>query len=44
MIAVIALTLQEVLGHWLSGDPQSRVEAIPNAILYAMYYSVSHIF
>lgn len=44
MISMIALLLQEVIGHWLSGDPQSRIEAIPNAIIYAIYYSVYHIF
>ena len=43
-IAFYALFLQEVLGHWLSGDPQSRLEAIPNAMMYAPYYSVAHIF
>ena len=43
-ISTIALAIQEVFGHWLSGDPPSRIEAVPNAILYAMYYSVSHLF
>ena len=42
-VSVIALAIQEVFGHWLSGDPPSRIEAVPNAILYAMYYSVSHL-
>ena len=44
MIAVISLIIQEVFGHWLSGDPQSRLEAIPNAIMYAAYFSISHMF
>ena len=42
-ISTIALVFQELVGHWLSGDPASRIEGIPNAIMYAMYYSVSHI-
>jgi len=44
MISTAALLFQEGLGHWLSGDPASRLEGVPNAILYAMYYSVSHLF
>ena len=43
MISTAALLFQEGFGHWLSGDPASRLEGIPNAILYAMYYSVSHL-
>ena len=43
MISTAALVFQEIFGHWLSGDPPSRLEAVPNAIIYAMYYSVSHI-
>lgn len=39
-----ALTIQEVFGHWYSGDKPSRPEAIPNAIMYAIYYSISHLF
>ena len=38
-----ALTFQEVIGHTIGGDDQSRIEAIPNAITYAMHYSVSHL-
>jgi len=38
-----ALFFQEVIGHTIGGDDQSRLEAIPNAIAYAMHYSVSHI-
>ena len=44
IISFISLGIQEVFGHYLSGDPPSRGEAIPNAIMYAMYYSVSHLF
>ena len=43
-ISFMSLTIQEVFGHWLGGDNPSRIEAIPNAILYAMYYSVHHLF
>ena len=39
-----ALIIQEYFGHYLTDDPASRLDAIPNAILYAMYYSISHIF
>ena len=42
-ITTCALVIQEVLGHWIGGDDASRLEAVPNAILYAMYYSVSHL-
>jgi hypothetical protein len=38
-----ALFFQEVIGHTIGGDDQSRLEAIPNAIVYAMHYSISHI-
>ena len=40
--SMIIMLLQETLGHWLSGDPPSRIEGIPNAILYAIYFSISH--
>lgn len=42
-VSTIALVIQEVFGHWYAGDPPSRFEAIFNAILYAPYYSISHI-
>lgn len=42
-IATTALAIQEVFGHHLGGDIPSRVEAIPNAILYAIYFSTGHI-
>ena len=41
--SVLALLIQEVFGHWYSNDPPSRGEAVFNAILYAVYYSVSHV-
>ena len=43
-ISTISLIIQEVFGHYIGGDQLSRFEGIPNAILYAMYYSVSHLF
>jgi uncharacterized membrane protein YGL010W len=43
-VASISLIIQEIVGHYLGGDLPSRVEAIPNAILYAPFYSVSHMF
>jgi hypothetical protein len=44
LVAVTALTIQEVFGHWLGGDNPSRLEAVPNAIWHAGYYSIYHIF
>lgn len=41
-VAVVALVCQEFLGHYWGNDQPSRLEAIPNAILYAVYYSESH--
>ena len=41
-VSTIALTIQEIFGHMLAGDPPSRLEAIFNAILYAPYFSISH--
>ena len=42
-ISTTALVIQEVVGHYIGGDNLSRFEAIPNAIMYAMYYSISHL-
>lgn len=36
------LGLQEYAGHFLGGDPPSRVEGVLNAIFYAMYFSAEH--
>ena len=44
MVAATALTVQEVFGHWVGGDDPSRLEAIPNAIWHAGYYSIWHLF
>ena len=41
-ISFIALVFQEIAGHYYGGDDPSRLEAIPNAIIYAMYFSFSH--
>tara|TARA_Y100000816_G_C26083176_1_gene571193 strand:- start:418 stop:1011 length:594 start_codon:yes stop_codon:yes gene_type:complete len=41
-IALGSLMIQEYVGHYIGGDPPSRIEAIPNAILYAIYFSISH--
>ena len=43
VIAFGALLFQEVVGHYGGGDQPSRLEGILNAILYAMYYSLSHV-
>ena len=42
-VATTALTIQEVFGHWLGGDKPSRLEAVPNAIWHAGFYSVWHL-
>lgn len=42
-IAIVALLIQETFGHYSGGDNPSRIEGVINAILYAPYYSVSHI-
>jgi hypothetical protein len=39
-----ALAIQEIFGHWISGDDPSRSEGVINAMLYAKYYSVAHLF
>jgi uncharacterized membrane protein YGL010W len=44
LISFAALSIQEYVGHYFGGDAPSRIEAIPNAILYACYYSVSHLY
>ena len=41
-ISFLALLFQEIVGHYYGGDELSRFEAIPNAIIYAMYFSFSH--
>ena len=44
VISTAALVFQEVAGHWYGGDIPSRWEAIPNAIVYAKYFSLHHLF
>jgi hypothetical protein len=41
--SVVALVCQEYFGHYLGGDDPSRPEAVPNAIVYATYYSTYHL-
>jgi hypothetical protein len=43
VIACSALFMQEIIGHYIGGDQASRLEGIPNAILYAPYYSIAHL-
>ena len=38
-ISFCGLLFQEIVGHWIGGDIASRPEAVPNAIVYAMYFS-----
>ena len=42
LILVTALLCQEFFGHYLCGDEASRLEGIANAVLYAMFFSISH--
>lgn len=44
IVSFCALLFQEIVGHILSGDMNSRPEGVLNAILYAKYYSVYHLF
>ena len=44
LISFFSLLFQEVVGHWYGGDDPSRVEGVPNAIMYATLYSTYHIF
>ena len=43
IISFIFLVFQEIFGHWIGDDIWSRWEAIPNAIIYAVFYSIYHI-
>ena len=43
MIAFTSLFIQEYIGHYLGGDIPSRIEAIPNAIVYANFF-MRHMF
>ena len=43
-ISSAALVIQEIFGHYYGGDDPSRPEAVFNAILYAIYFSVCHFF
>ena len=43
-ICIPSLICQEVIGHYIGGDIPSRPEGVLNAIVYAMYFSVSHLF
>ena len=44
LLSFAALFIQEVIGHYIGGDDPSRIEGIPNAIVYAPYFSVSHFY
>ena len=44
LISVVALFIQEFLGHYMGGDDASRPEGVFNAILYAKFYSIGHYF
>jgi len=43
IISIVSLLIQEIIGHYIGNDDRSRIEAIPNAIFYAQYYSVAHL-
>ncbi len=44
VLSIGCLLIQEYFGHYIGGDNPSRMSGIPNAILYAQFYAVSHIF
>lgn len=39
LISFGGLLFQEIIGHYIGKDINSRLEGIPNAIIYAMYFS-----
>ena len=41
--ATTSLLIQEIIGHYLSGDGPSRLEAAPNTIMYAAYFASQNI-
>ena len=41
LTSTTSLGIQELLGHWLSGDIPSRFQGVVNAILYANYYATT---
>lgn len=41
-IAILTLSIQEYFGHYIGGDKPSRIEGVPNAILYANYYAIQN--
>ena len=43
LVAFLSLSFQEYFGHYLGGDAPSRLEAVPNAIWHAAYYSIWHL-
>ena len=44
LVMLSALVVQEIVGHSMGGDEPSRPEGVCNAILYAIYFSISHLF
>ena len=39
LISATSLLIQEYFGHYHGGDDASRLEAVPNAIIYANYFA-----
>lgn len=44
LVSTASLIFQEYVGHYLGGDDPSRLEGVPNAIIYSVYYSTYHLF
>ena len=42
-IATTSLCIQEIVGHNMGGDGPSRLEAVPNAVIYATYFASENI-
>ena len=38
-IATTSLLIQEFIGHYLGGDDPSRLEAVPNAVMYSVFFA-----
>lgn len=44
IISFISLLTQEIIGHYMGGDIDTRPNGVLNTILYAMYFSSSKLF
>ena len=38
-ISTMSLLIQEFIGHYIGGDNPSRLEAVPNAVMYSVFFA-----